>query len=393
MLTEQQISTIKATIPVLEEHGTTVTTHFYKKMFADHPELLNLFNHVNQETGNQPKALAYSLYQSAVHIEQLEAILPVVKQIAHKHRSIGVQAEHYPIVGEYLLKAMQDILDLDENDPVIEAWGAAYEIIADIFIQVEQEMYEAASWDDFRPLKVKKKEAESEEIMSFYLGTENDEPLPAFEPGQYLSVKAEIPGEKYQHIRQYSLSDAPGRGHYRISVKREKQPEGLVSNYLHDHVEVGDTLLFSAPAGDFTVQETEAPLVLLSGGVGVTPLLSMYKLVRESQPSRPVTFVQAVRNENVHGLAEEIAELKQDDQVRHIIVYEEPEKADAGDFQGRLTPETLTSFLPEKEAEYYLCGPELFMQAVYDMLREAGIPSERISYEFFGPTMTLVENT
>ncbi|WP_147804932.1 NO-inducible flavohemoprotein [Alkalicoccus halolimnae] len=392
MLTNEQMTVITSTVPVLEEHGVKVTTRFYRQLFNDHPELLNLFNHVNQETGDQPKALAYSLYQAASNIENLESILPVVKQIAHKHRSIGVKEEHYPIVGEYLLQAMQDELGLNSDDPVIEAWGAAYGIIADVFIQVEKEMYEQAGWDGFREMKVSSKVRESDEIYSFYFSPADGGPLPLFQPGQYISIEASIPGEKYRHIRQYSLSDAPGKNHYRISVKRENNPEGIVSNYLHDQVNAEDSIYISAPAGDFTVKEAHSPLILISGGVGVTPLLSMYKRVRESQPERPVTFVQAVRNENVHGLAEEIHVLKEDSHIRHIVCYEEPENIDAGDFKGRLTPEALASFLPQEQAEYYLCGPELFMQSVYDMLKDLGISSNQISYEFFGPTMTLVEN-
>lgn len=391
MLTPQQVETIKATVPVLEEHGITVTTHFYKKLFEDYPQLLNLFNHVNQETGAQPEALAYSLYQAAVNIEHLENMLPMVKQIAHKHRSIGVQEEHYPIVGEYLLKAMQEKLNLEENDPVIEAWGAAYGIIADIFIETEREMYEAASWEGFLPMRLVDKVKESEEITSFYFQKENGAPLPSFTPGQYISVKAAIPGEKYLHIRQYSLSDRPGQPYYRISVKREKGPEGIVSNYLHDHLEPGDSIPMSAPAGDFMLKKTEAPLVLISGGVGLTPLLSMYKQVREKHKERPITFIQAVRNENVHGLREEIQQLQEDAHIQHIICYEKPVQKHSGDFQGRLTVGILEELLP-KDAEIYLCGPEVFMQAVYDQLRELRVPRSSIHYEFFGPAMTLAEN-
>lgn len=391
MLTQDQVNTIKATIPVLEEHGVTVTTHFYKTLFEDYPQLLNLFNHVNQDTGAQPKALAYSLYQAAVHIDRLEAILPVVHQIAHKHRSIGVKEEHYPIVGEYLLKAMQEKLDLAADDPIIEAWGAAYEIVADVFIQVEKEMYEEAPWEGFKNMKVEKKVRESDEITSFYFVPEDGSPLPDFKPGQYISVEASIPGEKYKHIRQYSLSDAPGMPHYRISVKREESPQGIVSNYLHNQVEVGDVIPMSAPAGDFTITETDKPLVLLSGGVGLTPLLSMYKRAREVQPDRPVTFIQAVRNENVHGMKEEIQHLQQDEHIKHIVSYEKPEDINAGDLHGLLTKETLAAFLPD-EGEYYLCGPEAFMRAMYRELQELGVPADNITYEFFGPTMTLAES-
>ncbi|PRO66010.1 NO-inducible flavohemoprotein [Alkalicoccus urumqiensis] len=389
MLTETQKETIKATIPVLEQHGTDVTTHFYSRLFEDHPELLNIFNHVHQETGEQPRALAYSLYQAAVNIDQLESILPLVRQVAHKHRSIGVQAEHYPVVGEYLLRSMQEKLGLDADDPVIEAWGAAYGIIADIFIQVEKGMYDAAGWEGFQPMIVVDKVNESSEITSFYLKRENDEPLPSFEPGQYLSIRAEIPGENYLHIRQYSLSDEPELPYYRISVKREAGPDGRVSSWLHQHVEAGDTIYASAPAGDFTMKEGSGGAAFIAGGVGITPLLSMFKQETTRRPERPLTLIHAVRNEAAAGLQEDAAKAASAGIRRHFVVYEHPEQPDAGDAQGRITPAMLQEFLPEDTTEIYLCGPEAFMTAVYTQLQSLGYNAEQIHYEYFGPGMAL----
>ncbi|NQD67191.1 nitric oxide dioxygenase, partial [Bacillus haikouensis] len=134
MLSQKTIDIVKSTAPVLEVKGTEITSVFYKNLFAAHPELLNIFNHVNQKKGRQQTALANTVYAAAQHIDQLEALLPAVKQIAHKHRSLGVKPEHYPIVGEHLLGAIKEVLGDAATDEIIQAWADAYGVIAGVFI-------------------------------------------------------------------------------------------------------------------------------------------------------------------------------------------------------------------------------------------------------------------
>lgn len=220
------IEIVKSTVPVLETHGEQITKRFYELMFSNHPELLHIFNHANQKQGRQQRALAAAVYAAARYIDQLDAILPVVRQIGHKHRSLGIKPEQYPIVGKHLLLAIKDVLGDAATDEVITAWTEAYEAIASVFIQVEKELYDEAAakhggWRDFRRFVVVKKVKESGVITSFYLEPEDGKAISDYLPGQYVSVKLSIPGETYTHIRQYSLSDAPGKGYYRISVKRE----------------------------------------------------------------------------------------------------------------------------------------------------------------------------
>lgn len=402
MLSQKTIDIVKSTAPILEEHGTKITKAFYKMMFSNHPELLNIFNHANQKKGRQPTALANSIYAAALHIDQLENILPVVKQIAHKHRSLGVTAEQYPIVGKHLLLAIKEVLGDAATDEIIEAWKEAYGVIADVFIQVEKEMYDEAAakhggWRDFRDFTVVKKEKESDVITSFYLKPTDGGPISSFEPGQYISVKVNIEGETYTHIRQYSLSDKPGKDYYRISVKREaeNEPNGIVSNYLHDHVEVGDILPISAPAGDFVLDtDSDLPLVLISGGVGLTPLLSMLHTVVELQPEREVTFIHAARNGNFHALRDEVIEVtKQYPNVKFYTVYESPTEEDrknnAFDKEGYIDLQWLKSVVDTKEAQFYFCGPVPFMKAMNAALLEWGVAEEQIHYEFFGPALVL----
>ena len=149
-------------------------------MFNNHPELLNVFNHANQKQGRQQTALANAVYAAAANIDNLGAIIPVVKQIGQKHRALGILPEQYPIVGENLLAAIKDVLGDAATDEIINAWAEAYGVIADAFIGIEQEMYNEAKeqpggWEGFRNFVVAKKVKESDVITSFYLKPEDGE--------------------------------------------------------------------------------------------------------------------------------------------------------------------------------------------------------------------------
>lgn len=400
------IEIVKSTVPVLETHGEQITKRFYELMFSNHPELLHIFNHANQKQGRQQRALAAAVYAAARYIDQLDAILPVVRQIGHKHRSLGIKPEQYPIVGKHLLLAIKDVLADAATDEVITAWAEAYEAIASVFIQVEKELYDEAAakhggWRDFRRFVVVKKVKESGVITSFYLEPEDGKAISDYLPGQYVSVKLSIPGETYTHIRQYSLSDAPGKGYYRISVKREAatadKPAGIVSNYLHDHVQEGDVLELSAPAGDFTLDLSKTtPVVFISGGVGITPLLSMAHTLAIRQPTRPAAFLHAALNGRVHAFDEELRMLAERPSFSYHICYESPSDEDRRHphfgKEGRIDLAWMQSVIPTKDADFYFCGPVPFMKTVYRALKQWGVPEEHIHYEFFGPAGDLTKD-
>ena len=399
MLSPKTIATIKSTVPVLEIHGTDITKRFYNMLFTNHPELLNIFNHANQKQGKQQQALANAVYAAAKNIDQLEAILPVVKQVAHKHRSLGVQPEHYPIVGEYLLKAIKDVLKDDATEEILKAWEEAYGVIANVFIEVEEEMYQDAAkqpggWEQERVFVVDRKERESDVITSFYLKPLDGKPIASFKSGQYISLKVAIPGDQYTHIRQYSLSDVPGKPYYRISVKKEAntaKPDGIVSNYLHDHVGVNDQLTVTAPAGDFYLEKSTAPIVLLSGGVGITPMLSMLK--SSALQHRKTTFIHAALNGNVHAFHHEVLSLEHPS-LDYFVCYEAPTKTDADkkcyDKEGFITSDWLKEILSlDAETQYYFCGPLPFMKAIKVALTNLGVEEKNMHFEFFGPAVAL----
>jgi len=406
MLSSRTIEIIKSTVPVLEKYGTAITKRFYQMMFAANPELLNLFNHANQSQGRQQTALANVVYAAALHIDKLESILPVVKQIAHKHRSLGVRADQYPIVGKHLLAAIKDVLGDAATDEILEAWAEAYGIIANVFIEVEAGMYKEAEqqsggWAGFKAFRVARKVKESDVVTSFYLVPADGGALAPFEPGQYISVKMDIPGESNTHIRQYSLSDAPGKPYYRISVKREDaasgKPAGKVSSYLHASIEQGDELFLSAPAGEFVLDTRDTrPLVLISGGVGLTPMTSMLKTVADAGTERPVTFIHAARSGQFHALRQEAEDLAASG--RHVSVhwcYSRPtgEDLEAKAFhkEGYIDLPWLQRVVPTKDASFYFCGPVPFMKTVYAALRAWGVADADIHYEFFGPAGNLAD--
>ncbi|MCQ9283016.1 NO-inducible flavohemoprotein [Priestia aryabhattai] len=384
------ISIVKSTVPVLEKHGQAITTRFYEMLFEQYPSLKNVFNQTNQKTGRQQMALANTVYAAAQYIDRLETLLPVVKQIAHKHRSIGVKAEHYPIVGEFLLKAIKDVLKEAATDEIMEAWKEAYGAIADVFISVEQELYEEAEekgWKDYKKLMVHKKVKEAEDVYSFYLVSPDQKVLPAFLPGQYVSVR--IPGQEYLSIRQYSLSGYPNQPYYKITVKKEKQMEdGVVSTYLHDQLKEGDLLEVSVPAGDFVLKENSKS-VFISGGVGITPMMSMLHQALEN--NQEVTFIHSAKNEQFHAMKRELQSLSETYTFEQHVFYSQAQtdRHDENITYGRLTKKELAKYAGDKHAYYYVCGSSSFTQMVLEGLDEMGISQENIMYESFGPKMSM----
>lgn len=355
---------ILATVPVLEEHGVAITTVFYKRMFEAHPELLNIFNEANQAQGRQQSALAMMVYQAAKHIDNLEAVVPQVMLVAHKHRSLTVQPEHYPIVGKYLLLAIQEVLGDAATPDIMQAWEETYGVIANIFIDVERQLYEASAWEDFKPFIVKKKEVESELVTSFYLEPKDGLPLPTYEAGQYITVRLHTGGE-YLANRQYTISCAPNGQTFRISVKRE--PNGRVSNYLHDHVQVGDELEVTAPAGDFYLEKAER-ITLLSAGVGITPMMAMAEAARGQ-----VDFIHTSKSKAVQPFISILPNIVE--QGIYIYTDESP----------RIDERVLRDYV--HNGTYYICGPEGFMRDMKEGLLQQGVKEDQIRIEYFGPAI------
>lgn len=256
----------------------------------------------------------------------------------------------------------------------------------------------------FRGFRVIDKRQESAVITSFVLSAPQGMPNPGFRPGQYLILRLALSGGA-KLLRNYSLSgDANDPATLRISVKREpapfdrpELPAGQGSNHLHDNIAIGDLLEVAGPAGSFVLDEQSTrPVLLFSGGVGITPMLSMLHRLSIGS-TRPVHFVHACENGAVHAFRDEVLALAQRRPGIGVhFCYRTPEAADhaSGAFhsQGLVTRETLQQLLPQDDYEVYLCGPRPFMQANWRLLRGLGIASERIHYEFFGPATVLEED-
>ena len=391
MLTESQKTIVKATVPLLETGGEALTTHFYQTMLAEYPEVRPLFNPAHQQSGAQPRALAHSVLMYAKHIDKLEGLGDLPAQIINKHVALQVQAEHYPIVGACLLRAIREVLGAEiATDAVIDAWGAAYGQLADILIGAERGIYEQTAaaeggWRGARAFTVVRKEAESAEITSFYLQPVDGKSVLAHQPGQYIGLRVVVDGVEQR--RNYSLS-APSNGTgYRISVKRESG--GTVSSYLHDCIQVGDALALFPPAGHFTLQASSKPLVLISGGVGITPTLPM--LAAALQTDRAITFIHCARGSDVHAFRTQIDALaKAHAQLKPLYVYDEVKDGESVAAQGYLTESLLGQWLPaSRDADVYFLGPTPFMRSVKASLAKLGVPEAQVKYEFFGPAEAL----
>lgn len=400
MLTTTEITLIKDTAPVLATHGVDITSHFYDLLFANNPQLTNIFNMNNQQGGEQQQALARAVYAFAAHVDNLDAILGEVERIAQKHASLGITAEHYPLVGSALLQAIQEVL----NPPVdvLDAWAKGYGILANVLIEREAQIYQQnadqnGGWRATRAFTVVAKERESELVTSFYLSPQDGETCATFLPGQYISVYLTPAGSEQQQIRQYSLSDSHKPNQYRISVKREARDSQQlsVSNYLHDQVEVGDKLNISAPCGDFHLKDSAKPAVLVSGGVGITPMQSMLETLIARDPERDVHFVHGTENGGHHSFSHRLQQLSREGKVIPHIFYANASEADRAEqrfqYEGQTDLTAIEAELPIDDAEFYLCGPLAMMKAMYLQLKMLKVPDNNIFYEVFGPTKSLAD--
>lgn len=410
-LTPEQVKIIKATVPIIREHGKDVTTLFYKTVLEEHPELHNVFNQTDQVNNHQAQALAGSLLAYAEHIDDLGALSPAVEKISAKHASLYIQPGHYEIVGEGLIRAMATLLGDAFTPEVKDAWAAAYWQLAKIMIKREDQIYsESKGWTDWREFSIANKVKESEEITSFYLNPVDGFKLPEYLPGQYISILTDVPQFGYLQSRQYSLSDAPRTDYYRISVKKEfglnhqdpKAPAhpGWISNILHDEKKIGDRIKVSHPVGDFyfdPVKDSSGPIVLLSAGVGITPMMAILNTLLERGSQQQISFIHGARSTSAQAFGNVIRrhEAAQQSTVKATFFIKNLTPSDVVDRDythiGRLTlpklahsPKTDLLFLDDANTKFFVCGPESFMRDMWTGLKDLGVEEGRIKMEVFG---------
>ena len=381
-LQPQHVETITATLPLVGAHIDEIAAEFYRRMFEAHPELLrNLFNRGNQAQGAQQRALAASIATFAAHLVDPNLPHPadLLSRIGHKHASLGITADQYTVVHEHLFAAIVEVLGAATvTADVAAAWDRVFWIMADTLIALERDLYAAAGvepGDVYRRMRVTGRvDDPSGAVLVTVSGTERVRTI----PGQYVSVGVTLPDGARQ-LRQYSLVNADGDA-LTFAVK----PAGEVSRWIQANLRVGDLLDVTVPFGDLPTPERGVPLVLISAGIGVTPMIGLLEYLAAEQPDTRVQVLHADRGDGTHPLRERQHELVDALPNASLDVwYEDGVTAgQPGVHPGRMV---LDGIDVPADAHVYLCGADGFVQAVRPQLVERGLPAERVHCELFSP--------
>ncbi|SKR82536.1 oxidoreductase FAD-binding subunit [Mycobacteroides abscessus subsp. abscessus] len=379
MLSEREKDVVKETVPVLQDKGVEITSNFYARMFKQHPELKNMFNQTNQQRGLQSTALAQSVLAAAVNIDHLEAILPVVKEIAYKHCALQVPPAGYDIVGENLIAAIKEVVGLDDDHEIIKTWKKAYQEIADIFISVEKDIYKDMLWDGFQPFKVETIEQVSSDIKAFTVSS-GEYDLSQFVPGQYITVDVGSEKMPYRAKRHYSIVKGD-KNHLTFAVKRDvtTEHEGEVSTILHDEFQEGDNINLTAPVGPFHVVEKGNRQLFLGSGIGVTPLVSMFnEVVNDNGEAR---FIQVTNDMDDAPFSSLLTAIANENTQATYDLYDKNKN-------GYIGSEQLKQWI-DNDTEIYVCGGKSFIQLMIKALKELNIDESKIHYETFIPKLSV----
>lgn len=391
-------------------------------MFKAHPELKNVFNQTNQALGSQPQKLLKTVALAAqMALETGELPAAAIESICQKHCALGVSEEAYGVVGAHLLGTIEDLLTDDKA--VLDAWGEMYGGIVQAFVTREKEIANKVanipgSWRGRRSFKLVEKEKLCTMVTRFKFEPVDGKPTPVFDAGAYTTIWATLDEEgPYGHYteqpRHYTLAiprEGTHQNHMSISVKRE----GLVSRMLH-RAELGTQWDLSAPYGCFTMSgvselwlnDIDAPVVLISAGVGITPVLAMLENI---YTTRPASWLHATQNGDNHAYRDRLRSISavRAGDLKRRVWYESPTEADGkpgGDevdmhhlynvakyhYKGRMdltnpelaNPKEDVLHLGNPIANYYLCGPGGFMDAQKETLLKLGVAGDRIHWEGF----------
>lgn len=398
MLSEESAAVLRATLPAVAGALDEITTRFYGAMFRDRPELLDgLFNRGNQASGAQRRALAGSIAGFAQALLDDPDSRPdaLLARIAHKHVAVGITDDQYTIVHKYLFGAIAEVLGDAVTPDVAAAWDEVYWLMAGALIAREARLYHeagVAAGDIWRPWTVVERHEETDDVVSFLLRPADGRPAPRARAGQYVSVRLRMP-DGVDQLRQYSLSSDPGDDLRRITVKRVAgaagAPDGEVSNLLFERIGTGDELALSVPAGDVALDEADTPLVLVSAGIGCTPMLGMLARLAATGSTRRVLVLHADGSPAEHALRAETREtVGALPDAEAVFWYERPGAEEPDARSGLMSLEGID--VPA-DATVYLCGPLPFMRAVRGELLAAGVPARSVHYEVFGPDLWLPE--
>ena len=387
-LTPEQAEVITQTLPVVGANIEKITPNFYNRMFAAHPELIaDTFNRGNQKQGAQQKALAASVATFAATLVDPDAPAPeeLLSRIGHKHISVGIKPEQYPIVHKHLFDAIEEILTPEVfQGAVRDAWDAVYLEMQRVLINFEKGLYDdlgVEAGDVFRAAHVVSREERGDDVAVFSVKLDDETPV-SYLPGQYISVRQTMPDGAGQ-LRQYSLVGGK-EGVLTFAVRRvdasEDLPAGEVSTQLWEKVQPGDAIEISLPAGDLVLDtKSDDPVVLISAGIGATPMIGMLDALVAADSKRDVVVLHADRAENTDALrAERNNAVSALANARQQVWYE-PDLMNLADTE-----------LPEG-AQFYLCGGNGFLQAIRQQLADRGIDRNNVHFELFSPNDWLLD--
>ncbi len=388
-LTDKTIEIIKATAPLVKEKVIELNKTVYPTIFSRYPALKAIFNQTHMREGTQPRALSASIIDYVNAIDNLDAIKPLVNNIAEKHASFDIKPVQYQIVTTCLLEVIGNLLEDAVTPEVERAWKEAVDYLANVLIEVERKKYDETlakegGWKGYKKFTITNKENESKLITSFYLEPVDGKTVPIFNSGQYISIMLDLL-EGGTVVRNYSLSNSPNGKYYRISVKREEN--GLVSNYLHDTLCQGDKIRVNPPYGSLCLKETDKPAVLISGGVGITPMMSILQDAADQQLTKQIYFIHGTPDMNTHAFKDDVITLTSDhNNFNHHFFYSKDSVKSADTKEGRMTMNSIKEIIDHKKnAEFYLCGPAQMMKDLYRELINWGVIPDKIIYEYFGP--------
>jgi nitric oxide dioxygenase len=385
---------IEATLPVVADNIEEIATRFYDHLFGQHPELFDgVFNRGNQAERTQQMALAGSVAVFASSLVKVPEQMPeqLLSRIAHKHASLGITPAQYDVVHDNLFWAIVDVLGDAVNPEVAAAWDEVYWLMAYALINQERGLYSARGVRPetvWREWEVAEKIQETEDVVTFRMRRTDERLVRTSLPGQYVTVQVPMP-DGVRQPRQYSLTKVDDGEHRQFSVKRVRvagKPDGEVSNFLYDNVQVGDRLTMSLPFGDVVLDDSQ-PVVFASAGIGITPMAGMLSHLATAGSHLPITLLHADVDEASFALRQQVLDdvAKLPGASAHVWYERGAETSLPIDVHAGVM--NLEDVKLPHDAGYYLCGPLPFMQAVRSALIERGVPARDIQYEVFGPDL------
>lgn len=386
VLSEKSRPLIEATAPVIAQRLPQIAPKFYESMFTAHPELLDgFFSRANQASGAQPMTLAGSVIAFAQHLLTHPDSYPdeMLSRVAHKHASLGIIEEQYPIVHDHLMGAIAADLGDALTPEIAEAWDEVYWLMAEALLKLERGLYASQANDVmFAPYRLAQKTPTGGDTVVLTFEPADDTPQTSALPGQYVSLKVRTP-DGIEQPRQFTLIPGPEHSR-RIAVK--KNMDGEISPLLHA-LEVGAQVPISNPFGDVVLTSSHAPLVFISAGIGVTPMVAFLDALARDESTREVRALRVDPSDDQAPLLDEyknaVSRLTNGQLERWTTA------SDQGDHTGR--PD-FSALKIAPESHVYLCGTLEFMKDARSALVASGVPGQNIRYEIFGPDMWMLHD-